>query len=607
MGFIKQIRFEIRNILKSKFLFIMAILAIVFSVAIPAITYISQKASQNPDDGVIRPTATVYRASFVETKPIDPGYFYPGPIDKGEPIIIDGVTIELNNPFYWNLQSILSEKAMMESGQSPFKNPASIDLWLKLSEEEIKYFLMFAKQITTHQDYRQELAWRGTESLYDKFFLEHNDVPLAVLEEVAGYRKGVDPAMIRQKYIDITSEQKLAGIVRAEEELALIQDIVSNNNFPKYIDMRVKMSRNDIEELKENIAVQEKAILDNPTLEDQLNQVILDLKRQITMIETITIPIFEYRLEKMIIPGLPIWQNNALSDIENSRNQLNYTVIQTEEDWNNSRRNGGWNENTTYREYVAQMQRQIDNLNKTIIIAQKSLDSDRPDMAYVPQGSRSKTTNFLQYTSVIALFGVLLGGWLIASEYQQGTIRLLMIRPKTRTKILLSKLLAAIFVWLVITFVSSLLNGLSNGILFGFADFAFPNYTVAGQMGFIAFYIPKLLACLTPILFMFTGAFMLSVVVKNIAVAIALPILFYIGSVISTVILGFSANMGWLAYTPIPFMQMPSFFSRNNNIEYIIQRGVNLNLTYGILLLIGLSVVFTAISVVVFKKRDIVN
>ena len=62
MGFIKQIRFEIRNILKSKFLLIMAILAIVFSVAIPAITYLSQKAYQNPDDGVIRPTATVYRA-----------------------------------------------------------------------------------------------------------------------------------------------------------------------------------------------------------------------------------------------------------------------------------------------------------------------------------------------------------------------------------------------------------------------------------------------------------------------------------------------------------------------------------------------------------------
>ena len=65
--------------------------------------------------------------------------------------------------------------------------------------------------------------------------------------------------------------------------------------------------------------------------------------------------------------------------------------------------------------------------------------------------------------------------------------------------------------------------------------------------------------------------------------------------------------MAWIAYTPLPFLQMASFFSRYSNIQYIIQRGINLNITFGVLQLLVLSALFTGIAVYVFKKRDIVN
>jgi ABC-type transport system involved in multi-copper enzyme maturation permease subunit len=182
-----------------------------------------------------------------------------------------------------------------------------------------------------------------------------------------------------------------------------------------------------------------------------------------------------------------------------------------------------------------------------------------------------------------------------------------MIRPKTRSKILLAKFSAALVVWLVVDLAGSFLNFTANGICFGFADYANPNYTVAGEIGFIAYYIPRLLACILPILFTFTAAFMLSVLVKNIAVSIAIPIVFYIGSVIIMSIFAYRVDMNWIAWTPIPFMQMASFFSRYSSIQYIIQRGVNLSLPYGIILLLLLSAAFTTVSVWVFKKRDIVN
>ena len=420
------------------------------------------------------------------------------------------------------------------------------------------------------------------------------------LIEVASYRKGFDPQYFKEKYIDITAVEKLAGIDKADEQLGMLQNIVVNNDFPQYIALRIKQYNDEITALEENIEIQEQAILDNPSQEEYLNEIIEQYRRQIETIQNNSIPIMEYRLEKNIIPGLPIWENTAISDIENARNQLTYLVIMSEEEWNNSRRDGDdvfipersynpyypGDEQTSYADYVASMQRQIAELNKQIIVAQKSLDSGKPDMIYVPDGARSRTIEFLEYGLIVALFGVLLGGWLIASEYQQGTIRLLMIRPKTRTKILLSKFAAALVVWLVVDLAGSFLNFTANGICYGFADYAYPNYTVAGEVSFIAYYIPKLLACILPILFTFTAAFMLSVLIKNIAVAIAVPIVFYIGSIITMSIFAYRSSMAWLAWTPIPFMQMAAFFSRYSTIQYIIQRGVHLSLSYGIMLLL---------------------
>ncbi|MDW7656635.1 MAG: ABC transporter permease [Bacillota bacterium] len=614
MSFLKQVRFEIRNILKSKFLLIIGILIIVAGAVIPVISLLSQR--NNNGGGVPEPTFIIYDdVKYASSPAIIREPNYPGRDDQNS-ITIDGTTIYADNPFFWNLQSLVSEKESLDNGKNPFKTPAALDLTLQLIDAEISYYLVFARHITTYQDYRMELAWRGVDSLYDKFFYEHNDLTLDVLIEVASYRKGFDPQYFKEKYVDITPVEKLAGIDKAEENLEMLTAIVVNSDFPQYIALRIQMLNDEIVALEENIAIQVQAIIDNPTQEEYLNQIIEQLRRQIETIKTNSIPILEYRLEKNIIPGLNIWQNNAISDIENARNQLSYTVIMTEEEWNNSRGGGGvfspdsyYKEQgeQTYAEYVASMQKQIDTLNKQIIIAQKSLDADKPDMIYVPNGARTRTIEFLEYATIVALFGVLLGGWLIASEYQQGTIRLLMIRPKTRSKILLAKFTAALVVWLVVDLAGSFLNFTTNGICFGFADYAYPNYSVAGEIGFIAYYIPRLLACILPILFTFTAAFMLSVLVKNIAVSIAIPIVFYVGSVIVMSIFAYRGDMNWIAYTPIPFMQMAAFFSRYSSIQYILQRGVNLSLTYGILLLLLLSAVFTSISVWVFKKRDIVN
>ena len=205
----------------------------------------------------------------------------------------------------------------------------------------------------------------------------------------------------------------------------------------------------------------------------------------------------------------------------------------------------------SYNNYVTAIQEQIDQMNQAIIIAEKSINADKPDMKFVYDGSRNRTVRFLNYSVFIALFAVLLGGWIMASEFQQGTIRLLMIRPKTRTKILAAKFLSALIISMIIYIAGSFLNMVTNGICFGFSDYTFPNYTLAGEIGFLGYYLPKMLACAVPIIFAYAIAFMLSVVIKNVAVSVAIPIAGYIGSMIFMTAIAYRATAAkWLTYTP---------------------------------------------------------
>jgi hypothetical protein len=68
----------------------------------------------------------------------------------------------------------------------------------------------------------------------------------------------------------------------------------------------------------------QKNIIDNPEQEQYLNEQIESLKKQNESIEKNQIPMLMYRLEKNIVPGLKIWQNTAIADIEEALRQLRH-------------------------------------------------------------------------------------------------------------------------------------------------------------------------------------------------------------------------------------------------------------------------------------------
>jgi ABC-2 type transport system permease protein len=595
--------------LKSKFILIIGILVLVGSLVIPVIGVLNRLRSNNNYPG----GPIIYMARSAPSYAIKEYAYYGGgydPYGNQQPITVNGVTIAPDNPFYWNIQSMIQEKEMLQTVKNPFSTPEALDLGLAMIDDEMQYYVTLAQYVTKQMDYRTQLVWNGLNGLHDKFIYEHNDANTDALIEAVNYRMGIDPESFKKKYIDITPAERQAAYMKADEDVNTVLEVVQSNDFARFIDLSIQQQNDQIKSLQENIAIQEQAIIDNPAQEENLNYMIEDMKRQIRMIQENTIPILQYRLEKHIVPGEDTWQNSAISDIENSRSQLYYNssyIKMSEEDFNKSLEMK--KEYGSYAKYAAAVQKNIDEVNNTILIAQNSINAGKPDMKYAPSGARSNVTSFLNYSAIVAIFGVLLGGWIMASEFQQGTIRLLMIRPRTRTKILLSKFTAALLLCLGVYVASCLLNMLAVGICSGFSDFAFPNYSISGEVNFFVYYLPLMLACIITILIGYTSAFMLSVTTKNTAVSIAVPIVCFVACFIATVFLINRISYAWIAYTPVPYVWISWFLTPGSFIKDMLRYGAGLQFYPGLGagMLAVMSAICIAVSMVVFKKRDITN
>jgi len=619
MQFLRQIKNEIKVIFSSKFILIIAIIVAAFSIIVPVINALSATNDPYDNGGPIMYAEAAYDMKYG-------GDFYYN--DGQEPITVGDVTITSANPFYWQLNDILNQQEWIQSDASMFTTPEALDLAVDLLDVELNFYAQCAASITTTQDYRYNFVMQSMYtddgspgSLYKAFIYSHiSDESADVLYEAISYRTYIDREVFDSQYYNIPAVDRLAALDQAEERLNKILEVIKNDDFQGYIEIEIAKQNDVIANYEAQIEAEEEKLVAHPELEESVNANIEYLQKQITLIQTSTIPWLEYRGEKNIIPFSGMWQDTALNEITNAQSQLQNFYIMTKEDFERE----SWNitQYGSYDNYLSIMNKQKDELNNTILIATNCLDIDKPDMRYVSDGARFITMNFLSFSLAIAIFAVLLGGWLIASEFQSGTIRLLMIRPRTRTKILMSKFFAALIIALGLYVACALVNLLMNGILFGFGDLAYPNMTITGPVGFLGYYLPKLLACSVTIIFALSLSFMMSVLVKNIAVSIIVPVVCYIGSMIALTFVGFSGTAArWIAYTPIPYLQLANFFQPEaaniygyyygytslNPIGYMIDNGVPLSLPLGIGMLLVLSGLCVFFSILSFRKRDITN
>ncbi len=237
------------------------------------------------------------------------------------------------------------------------------------------------------------------------------------------------------------------------------------------------------------------------------------------------------------------------------------------------------------------------------------------------QKSDTKDTNAYDFmyfameicTVVIMIFAVMLMCNLITGESESGTIKLLLVRPYKRSKIITAKLLATLFFVTVFMVFSSVISFVGGYFLFGLPSsnvLAVFNATSVFEIHPLALMVINILTLLLDIIFFVVIALMIAVLFKNYAGSISAVLVVVIVNYVLNILFG-----GTIWYSVLPGMNLHLFKYFGNTfvsmgtasvLETIFITTIESSMTFVFSVLINLAylVIALAISYSVFHKRD---
>lgn len=280
-----------------------------------------------------------------------------------------------------------------------------------------------------------------------------------------------------------------------------------------------------------------------------------------------------------------------------------------------------------YEEYIARTQKNARSFEESSAIIRASMEHGVPIRGTVNDSTKTLfLSEFSSSFGIIVIFVIILAGMTLSNEYTAGTVRLLLIRPQRRSRILASKLLSGGILWVAATAVASVLLAVECIALFGVKDLFAPAIFNHGTKVMI---VPAIFAFLWRVLLSFISTapiilftLLISTLIKRSALPIALAMICrFSTSVITTVSL--SLPKLHLEYTPLPYLDLTSFIG-NTAERYIIDGGFTLDnifgaaekalissgnyrISIGIAWLVGIAAVLTVLSFVSFDRQQIKN
>ncbi|MFE3975310.1 MULTISPECIES: ABC transporter permease [unclassified Peribacillus] len=210
-------------------------------------------------------------------------------------------------------------------------------------------------------------------------------------------------------------------------------------------------------------------------------------------------------------------------------------------------------------------------------------------------------------TSFVTLFVVIVCSSLVSSEFSDGTIKQLLIRPYKRWKILLSKyitsllfaalLLASLLIFSYLIGIIFFGNGSYSDKIMDPGSFGEFSTVVVGEyfVDMIVYWIPGFLVITTI-------AFMLSTLFKNQALAVGISIfILFASSTLNMVIQSFIGKYEWLKFVLFPHLDLRGYIS--GTMEMF--DGATLGFSMSVLGIYYL--IFLALTFFFFQKKDITN
>lgn len=201
--------------------------------------------------------------------------------------------------------------------------------------------------------------------------------------------------------------------------------------------------------------------------------------------------------------------------------------------------------------------------------------------------------------NLVALFAIVLGGGIVANEFGEGTIKLLLIRPAKRWKILLAKYISVAVMsvaMLLVLFVSSILVG---GVLFGFDNMnqLYLNFHngVVEETNMMMHLLSQYGLDSINLVMMVTLAFMISTVFRNSSFAIGAGVfLMFAGNLVVMLL----SRYEWCKYILFANVDLTQYITGTP-----IVKGMTLSFSITVLLIYYL--IFQAVAFIGFGKRDV--
>jgi ABC-2 type transport system permease protein len=235
---------------------------------------------------------------------------------------------------------------------------------------------------------------------------------------------------------------------------------------------------------------------------------------------------------------------------------------------------------------------------------ENSIKVDQYSLDHNIQPSLNTTWGLVKALSAIMLVVIILtcieASDSVAGEFSSGTIKLLLIRPVTRAKILLSKYISSFLFALLLLAVLFATAFISSSFLYGFNDIGLP-YLHVGSNGNveespIIIHVLQTygLNCVNLIMSV-TIAFMISTVFRSSALAISTSIVFLL---LGTSLTQLLTQYSWAKYI---------LFANTDLTQHIEGRPffAGMTMSFSLIVLLVYFVIFNTLSWGIFKKRDV--
>ncbi|WP_042458701.1 ABC transporter permease [Neobacillus dielmonensis] len=279
--------------------------------------------------------------------------------------------------------------------------------------------------------------------------------------------------------------------------------------------------------------------------------------------------------------------------------------FKSQEDTNNGAVEANW-EQTLKEENMAldrQMSQSQSKIERDLFKKQIAINGYRIEH-HIPPREKYNVWSFVKDASELitlaGLFTIIVAASIVASEFNWGTIKLLLIRPINRMKILLSKYLTVLLYALFMLGILFVFSGTLGAILFGLPSDPQPylnyyNGKVAEQNIVIHLLIYYGLNSISMVMLV-TMAFMISSVFRNSSLAIGLSLfLLLTGEQITSLL---ALKFSWAKYILFANTDLMQYIEGTPMLE-------GMTMPFSILMLLLYFALFLFFSFYVFKKRDI--